>query len=102
MGAWLAPLLMHDSLLEIVFHIHPQEQAQVMRALKRRRTGSVSTRGCNRRQGRLDDPDMEAAQHDVTKWMSLPPGGDERLFGAVSWLLARAQARAARGRQSCG
>src|SRR6185503_2788121 len=36
-GAWLAPLLLHDEVLEIVFHLHPQEQARAMRRLKQRR-----------------------------------------------------------------
>lgn len=89
MGAWLAPLLMHDEILEIVFHIHPQPQAQVMRALKRRRTGYASTRGFNRRQGRSDDPDMKVAEDDVTRMMSKLASGDERAFEVSVFLLVR-------------
>ncbi len=89
LGAWLAPLLMHDEILETVFHIHPQEQAQVMRALKRRRSGYASTRGFNRRQGRSDDPEMDVAQHDVTHLMSKLASGDERVFELSLFVLVR-------------
>lgn len=93
LGAWLAPLLMHDELLEIVFHIHPQPQAQVMRALKRRRTGYASTRSFNRRQGRLDDPDIHVAENDVTRMMSKLASGDERAFEVSFFVLVRSPDR---------
>ncbi len=89
MGAWLAPLLMHDELLETVFHIHPQPQAQVLRALKRRRTGYASTRGFNRRQGRSDDPEMNVAENDVVRFMSKLASGDERAFEVSFFVLVR-------------
>lgn len=95
LGAWLAPLLTHDELLECVFHIHPQPQAQVMRALKRRRTGYASTRSFNRRQGRSDDPEMDVAQNDVTRLMSKLASGDERAFEVSFFVLVRAPERAA-------
>lgn len=95
MGAWLAPLLLHDALLEIVFHLHPQPQAQVLRSLKRRRTGYASSRSFQRRQGRGDDPEMELAQHDVTRLMSQLAAGDERAFELSFLLLVRAPDRAA-------
>ncbi len=41
---WLAPLLMHDDILDIVMHLHPQKQAVTVRQLKRRRAGYISMR----------------------------------------------------------
>lgn len=93
-GAWLAPLLLHDDELEIVFHLHPQEQARAMRRLKQRRAGYASTRLFNRRQGKLDDPEMDVAQYDVTRLMSLLASGEERLFEVSLLVLVRAPDRA--------
>jgi len=92
---WLAPLLMHDDILDLVMYLHPQDQAATMRQLKRRRAGHVSFRAFNRRQGRQDDPDAEVAQSDVDRMMSRLARGEERLFEAELLLLARAPSRQA-------
>ncbi len=92
---WLAPLLMHDDILDLVMYLHPQDQAATMRQLKRRRAGHVSIRAFNRRQGRQDDPDAEVAQSDVDRTMSRLARGEERLFETELLLLARAPDRQA-------
>lgn len=89
-SGWLAPLLQLDEILEICFHLHPQDQATMMRLLRRRRVGFASARVFNRRQGRLDDPDMEVAQNDVTRLMHELASGEERLFEVSLFVLVRA------------
>ena len=94
-GGWLAPLLMLDEILDICLHLHPQNQAAMMRLLKRRRVGYASARTFNRHQGRLDDPDMDVAQNDVSRLMSGLAGGGERMFEVSFLLVVRAPTRAA-------
>jgi hypothetical protein len=93
LGGWLAPLLLHDDILDIVLHIHPQDQSAMMRQLRRRRVSYASTRLWNRRQGRLDDPEVDVAQSDVTRLMSQLASGGERIFEVSFVLLVRASDR---------
>ncbi len=90
---WLAPLLLHDDVLEVVFHIHPQDSTRVLRQLKRQRTGYAATKAFNRRYGRLDEPEMEVAQADVQHLMSRLASGEERLFEVSLFLLVRGSDR---------
>lgn len=90
---WLAPLLLHDDILEVVFHLHPQPGARVLRQLKRQRTGYASTKAFNRRYGRLDEPEMEVAQADVLRIMGKLASGEERIFEVSLFLLVRAPDR---------
>ena len=92
-GGWLAPLLLHDDILDMTLHVHPQEQSAMMRQLRRRRVGYASTRVWNRRQGRLDDPEVDVAQQDVTRLMSQLASGGERIFEVTFALLVRAPDR---------
>ncbi len=92
-GGWLAPLLLHDDILDMTLHVHPQDQATMMRQLRRRRVGYASTRVWNRRQGRLDDPEVDVAQQDVTRLMSQLASGGERIFEVTFALLVRAPDR---------
>lgn len=94
-GGWLAPLLMLDEILDICWHLHPQNQAAMMRLLKRRRVGYASARSFNRHQGRLDDPEMDVAQNDVTRLMSQLASGGERLFEVSFLLVVRAETKEA-------
>jgi hypothetical protein len=94
-GGWLAPLLLLDEILELSFHYHPQNQAVMMRNLKRRRVGYASARVLNRRQGRADDPEMDVAHSDVNRLMSQLASGEERIFELSFLLLVRASTKAA-------
>jgi hypothetical protein len=93
-SGWLAPLLLHDGILDIVMHLHPQDQATMLRQLKRRRSGYASTTLVNRRQGRLDDPEMDVAQQDVTRLMSRLASGEERIFEVTQAIYQRRVRRA--------
>lgn len=93
MNGWLAPLLLHDDVLDVVFHLHPQDNARVLRQLKNRRAGYASTRAFNRRYGRLDEPEMEVAASDVQRIMSRLASGEERLFEVSLLVVVRASDR---------
>lgn len=92
-SGWLAPLLMLDEMVDLCWHLHPQNQAAMMRTLKRRRVGYASTRALNRQRGRLHDPELEVAQTDVARLMSELASGTERLFELSFLLLVRAPTR---------
>lgn len=93
MGSWLAPLLLHDEAMTISFHLHPQDQAQVIRQLRARRAGYASTRLFNRKQGRLDDPQSDLASHDINQLLARLVSGDERLYEVSLLVLVRASDR---------
>lgn len=92
-GGWLAPLFLLDELVDLCFHLHPQDQAAMMRQLKRRRVGYASSRTFHRQQGRLADPELEVAHHDVARLMNQLVTGSERLFELSFLLLVRAPTR---------
>ncbi len=92
-GGWLAPLLFHDDIADLVFHLHPQDSSAMLRQLKRRRAGYVSVRHFNQRQGRLDDPEMDVAQADVTTLLGQVASGEERIFDLGFYILVRAADR---------
>lgn len=89
MNGWLAPLFLHDDVLDVVFHLHPQDNARVARQLKNRRSGYASTRAFNRRYGRLDEPEMEVAASDVQRILSKLASGEERIFEVSLLVLVR-------------
>ncbi len=91
---WLAPLLLRDELVEVVFHLHPQAHLAMMRMLKRRRVGYASARTFHQQHGKLDDPDASVAQNDVTRLMSELAAGNERLFEVSFLLILRASTKA--------
>jgi hypothetical protein len=93
MNGWLAPLVLHDEVLDIVLHLHPQDNARVLRQLKKRRAGYASTRAFNRRYGRLDEPELEVAASDVGRIMAKLASGEERLFEVSLLVLVRAPDR---------
>jgi hypothetical protein len=93
LNGWLAPLVLHDEVLDVVLHLHPQDNARVLRQLKNRRAGYASTRAFNRRYGRLDEPELEVAASDVGRIMAKLASGEERLFDVSLLVLVRAPDR---------
>lgn len=92
---WLAPLILHDDLAEISFFVHPRDTAPMLRQLKRRRSGYVSMRHFQQRQGRLSEPEIEVAQADVTTLMRQLASGEERVLDLSLSILLRADSRPA-------
>ena len=87
---WLAPLLLHDDIADIVFHLHPQENASMLRQLLRRKNIYQSSRRVNLRQGRLDDPETQVAEQDVDGLISQLASGEERIFELGFYVIVRA------------
>jgi hypothetical protein len=90
---WLSPLLLHDDITEIVFHLHPQDNAAMLRQLLRRKNTYQSSRRVNLRRGRLDDPETQVAEQDVDELISQLASGEERLFELGFYVIVRAADR---------
>jgi TraC protein/Helicase HerA, central domain len=94
-AGWLAPLFLHDEVLDISFHYHPQGTAAMKRQLQRNRAGHVSGRRFNRRERRADDPDELVAEEDLTRMLDDLARSRERVFDLGFYLLLRASSREA-------
>ena len=92
---WLAPLLLHDEVMDISFHFHPQDTAAMKRQLARNRAGHASGRRFNRREGRADDPDALVAEEDINRLLDDLAHLKERVFDLGFYLLLRANNREA-------
>ncbi len=90
---WLAPLLLHDEICEIVMHIHPQDNAAMLRELLRRKNLYQSSRRVNLRRGRMDDPQAQVAEQDVDALIGQLASGEERVFEVSLYILVRAADR---------
>ena len=90
---WLAPLLLHDEVMDISFHFHPQDTAAMKRQLARNRAGHASGRRFNRREGRADDPDALVAEEDINRLLDDLAHLKERVFDLGFYLLLRANSR---------
>jgi hypothetical protein len=92
---WLAPLLLHDEVMDISFHFHPQDTAAMKRQLARNRAGHASGRRFNRREGRADDPDALVAEEDINRLLDDLAHLKERVFDLGFYLLLLANSREA-------
>ena len=90
---WLAPLLMHDEITEVVFHVHPQDNAAMLRQLVRRKNEYQSSRRVNERRGRMEDPEMQVAEQDVDTLINQLASGEERVFEVGLYVMVRATDR---------
>jgi hypothetical protein len=92
---WLAPLFLHDAVMDISFHFHPQDGAAMKRHLVRNRAGHASGRRFNRREGRADDPDALVAEEDINRLLDDLARSRERVFDLSFYLLMRASSHKA-------
>jgi hypothetical protein len=92
---WLAPLFLHDEVMDISFHYHLQDVAAMKRQLARNRAGHASGRRFNRREGRADDPDALVAEEDITRLLDDLARSRERVFDLGFYLLLHASSREA-------
>ena len=86
---WLAPLLLHDDIIEIVFHLHPQDNASMLRQLLRRKNAYQSSRRVNLRMGRMGDPEVAVAEQDVDMLIGQLASGEERIFDLGLYVIVR-------------
>jgi hypothetical protein len=92
---WLAPLFLHDEVMDISFHFHPQDGAAMKRSLLRNRAEHASGRRFNRREGRADDPDALVAEEDINRLLDDLARSRERVFDLGFYLLLRGSHREA-------
>jgi Helicase HerA, central domain len=92
---WLSPLFLHDEVMDISFHYHPQDGAAMKRRLSRNRAGHASGRRFNRREGRADDPDALVAEEDINRLLDDLARSRERVFDLGFYLFLRASSREA-------
>ncbi|HVB23421.1 MAG TPA: DUF87 domain-containing protein [Ktedonobacteraceae bacterium] len=90
---WLAPLFLHDEVMDIAFHYHPQDTATMKRQLQRHRAGHSSGRRFNQRQGRTDDPDALVAEEDISRLLDDLARHRERVLDLGCYILVRATDR---------
>ncbi len=90
---WLAPLFLHDEVMDIAFHYHPQDTATMKRQLQRHRAGHLSGRHFNQRQGRTDDPDALVAEEDISRLLDDLARHRERVLDLGCYILVRATSR---------
>jgi hypothetical protein len=89
-AGWLAPLFLHDEIVDITFHFHPQDAATMKRQLQRNRAGHVSGRRFNAQQGRADDPDALVAEEDINRLLGDLARNTERMLDLGFYMLVRA------------
>jgi hypothetical protein len=92
---WLAPLFLHDEVMDFSFHFHPQDGAAMKRHLVRNRAGHASGRRFNRREGRADDPDALVAEEDINRLLDDLARSREHVFDLGFYLFLRASSRQA-------
>src|SRR6266487_2036490 len=85
----LAPLLLHDEVMDISFHYHPQDTTAMKRQLSRNRAGHASGRRFNRREGRADDPDALVAEEGINRLLDDLAHLKERVVDLGFYLLLR-------------
>lgn len=89
-AGWLTPLLMYNEVMDLTFHIHPQDSARMLRRLTRRKAEYQSTRRLNQRRGLPEDPELAVAERDVDALITRLASGEERVCEVSLYVLVRA------------
>jgi type IV secretory pathway VirB4 component len=87
---WLAPLILDDSMIDIVQFFHPQDAHMMIRHYRRRKAEFRATRQINRKRGVVDDPEEEVAAGDVEHLLARLASREERLFEVGLYIIVRA------------
>lgn len=92
--SWLDPLLSYPGRLDVSLHIEPVPAAVASERLRKQRARLESTRRSTAQQGRLEDPDTEAAAADAAELAWRVARGEGKLFRAGLYLTVYAPGRA--------
>ena len=87
---WLAPLLAHDDVLDISFHIHAQHPTAVLRRYRRRKAELRANKRLAARKGWVDDPDDAVAASDIERLLAQVASHEEALDEVGLYLQVRA------------
>jgi hypothetical protein len=92
-AGWLAPLIGHEDMVDVVLHIHPQQSARTVQQLVRRKAEVRSSRRIASRQGRAERPEGMVIEADIDTLLGKLTSGEERVFATSLYLLVRATSR---------
>jgi type IV secretory pathway VirB4 component len=77
---WLQPLLDHPGPIDVALHVEPVPTVVAAERLRRQLARLESSQRLDAANGRLDDPQVEAAAHDARQLARRLASGDGRLF----------------------
>ncbi|MEV0598476.1 conjugal transfer protein TraC [Streptomyces sp. NPDC050315] len=87
---WLEPLLAYPGRLDVSLHIEPVPSAVAAGQLRKQRGRIESRRRMDHREGRLEDPETEAAAEDALELAHRIARGEGKLFRAGLYLTVHA------------
>ncbi len=92
-AGWLKPLMELDEPLCVSIHLHPLDQAVMVRRFRRRLTDYQSSRLAAGRAGQTLDPHIRLAESDVADLIERLVSGEERMLSLSMHLLVRAPSK---------
>lgn len=92
---WLEPVLTYAGRLDVALHIEPVPPVIAADRLRKQRARLESTRRLSDSQGRLQDPELDAAADDATDLAYAVARGQTRLFKVGIYLTVHAPTQAA-------
>ncbi|GHO59208.1 VirB4 family type IV secretion system protein [Ktedonobacter robiniae] len=91
-AGWLKPLADLDEPMEISFHIHPYQSAQMITQFRRRQMEFESSMLASRK-GNTPDPHTQVAAADVASLITKLASGEERMLDVSMHILLRGTSR---------
>jgi type IV secretory pathway VirB4 component len=93
-AGWAEPILAYPGLVDICFHIEPIPPVVGSQRLRKQRGRFESSRRHDAANGRLDDPELDAAAADAAELAARLARGESRLFRVGTYLTVRAASEA--------
>jgi type IV secretory pathway VirB4 component len=90
-AGWLEPLLAYPGRLDVTLHIEPVPPPVAAERLRKQRGRLESSRRSDAAQGRLDDPEVDAAAQDAAELATRVARGEARLFRVGLYLTVHAE-----------
>ncbi|GLY98845.1 conjugal transfer protein TraC [Actinoplanes sp. NBRC 103695] len=89
-AGWAEPILSYPGLVDLCFHIEPIPPVVASQRLRKQRGRFESSRRQDAANGRLDDPELDAAAADAAEMAARVARGESRLFRVGTYLTVRA------------
>jgi type IV secretory pathway VirB4 component len=93
-AGWLQPLLDHPGPIDVALHVEPVPTVVAAERLRRQLARLESSQRLDAANGRLDDPQVEAAAHDAQQLARRLASGDGRLFRVGLYITIRGHTHA--------
>jgi type IV secretory pathway VirB4 component len=91
---WLQPLLDHPGPIDVALHVQPVPTVVAAERLRRQLARLESSQRLDATNGRLDDPQVDAAAHDAHQLARRLASGDGRLFRVGLYVTVRGHTHA--------